>query len=187
MRTLIPLIWLAGSSCVLAEPFTLSSPDFHHDAPLSDSNAFKGYGCQGANRSPALRWNNPPAGTRSFALLVHDPEAPTGGSGWWHWQVVDLPAEQRQLPGNAGSPKGTALPGGTRQLRTDFGTAAWGGPCPPAGDLPHRYQFTLYALSVKKLDLPKGAGPAMAGYLVNKFSIGKATLTGTYANPVAIP
>ncbi len=169
---------LAGS--VHAESFKLSSADIKPNATIADEQVFEGFGCTGKNISPALKWSGAPKGTKSFALLVHDPDAPTGGAGWWHWVVTNIPADTAELPKGVGKSDGSALPKGAMQIATDFGKSGWGGPCPPVGDKPHRYNFTLYALKVDKLDLPQGATAALAGYMINANSIGKATLTGKY-------
>jgi len=168
------------STAYAAEPFALKSTDFAHKGKLSDKHVFAGFGCTGGNTSPSLAWSNPPAGTRSFALMVHDPDAPTGGSGWWHWVVLDIPATARQLPAGAGKADGSALPAGASQWKTDFGGPGWGGPCPPVGNRPHPYHFTLHALKVEKIELPANSSTALVGYLVNANSLGKAKLTGTY-------
>lgn len=160
--------------------FSLKSAEFQHTKAIPLKYAFNGFGCTGENVSPSLQWDNPPAGTKSFALMVHDPDAPTGGSGWWHWVVVNLPAEVRSLPIGAGKPNDELLPIGAMQLNSDYGSKGWGGPCPPVGDKPHRYNFTLYALKVDKLDLPEGATPALAGYMINANTLAKATLTGRF-------
>ncbi len=117
--------------------------------------------------------------TKSFALLVHDPDAPTGGAGWWHWVVVNIPASTTELRKDAGRADGSNLPMGAAQINTDFGSPGWGGPCPPVGDKPHRYNFTLYALKVERLDA-SGATASLAGYMVNANAIGKARLTGKF-------
>ena len=169
---------LAGS--VYAGPFKLSSADIKTGAPMTDEQVFAGFGCTGKNVSPALTWSGAPKDTKSFALLVHDPDAPTGGAGWWHWAVTNIPADAGELPKGAGKADGSALPKGAAQISTDFGGPGWGGPCPPVGDKPHRYNFTLHALKVDKLDLPQGATAALAGFMINANSIGKATLTGKY-------
>lgn len=171
---------LALSGAAHAGGFKLASDDIQPGGTIAAEQVFNGFGCTGGNVSPALKWSGVPAGTRSFALLVHDPDAPTGGAGWWHWVVVNLPADATALPKGAGKADGSALPAGAQQIRTDFGGPGWGGPCPPVGDKPHRYHFTLHALKVDKLDLPPDAGASLAGFMVNANSIGKATLTGKY-------
>jgi Raf kinase inhibitor-like YbhB/YbcL family protein len=163
-----------------ADQFKLSSPDLKPDGLIAEEQVYLGFGCTGKNISPSLNWSGAPRGTKSFALLVHDPDAPTGGAGWWHWLVTDIPADVVELPKGAGKADGSALPKGARQINTDFGGPGWGGPCPPLGDKPHRYDFTLHALKVGKLDLRPGATAALAGSTVKANSIGQATLTGRY-------
>jgi Raf kinase inhibitor-like YbhB/YbcL family protein len=177
---LLALALLLAAPGARASGFSLSSPDIPPGGVIPLQQVYEGFGCTGGNVSPALRWSDPPAGTRSFALLVHDPDAPTGGSGWWHWVLLDLPAGLRALPAGAGRPDGSALPVGARQIRTDYGAPGWGGPCPPVGDSPHRYIFSLHALKVERLEVPDGATAALAGYLVNANSLGVARFTGTY-------
>ncbi|QID16521.1 YbhB/YbcL family Raf kinase inhibitor-like protein [Nitrogeniibacter mangrovi] len=160
-----------------AGDFTLSSTDVSPGQPIDARFVFKGFGCEGGNLSPALSWTDPPAGTKSFALTVYDPDAPTG-SGWWHWVVVNLPAQTTGLPTGAGGVAG--VPEGARQVRTDFGTPGYGGPCPPVGDAPHRYVFTLYALKVPALALPEPATAAMAGFMIHANALGRASFTATY-------
>ena len=110
---------------------------------------------------------------------MYDPDAPTG-SGWWHWFVVDLPADTTALAPNAGAKGSAQLPQGARQIRNDYGAMAWGGMCPPPGDKPHRYIFTVHALSVPRLDIPDDATAALAGFMVNAHSLAKASFTATY-------
>jgi Raf kinase inhibitor-like YbhB/YbcL family protein len=111
---------------------------------------------------------------------VHDPDAPTGGAGFWHWLVVDIPAGSGFLAQGAGAADGKRLPPGARQINTDFGTPGYGGPCPPAGDKPHRYNFTVYALKVEKLELPANPTASLAGFTVNGNALAKAMFTGTF-------
>jgi Raf kinase inhibitor-like YbhB/YbcL family protein len=158
--------------------FTLASPDISNGKKIADAQVFNSFGCTGQNISPALSWTNTPAGTKSFALLVHDPDAPTG-SGWWHWVVYNIPADATSLAAGAGDPKKHLLPAASVQGRTDFGTPGYGGPCPPPGK-PHHYYFRLYALKVPKLDVPADATAAMIGYNVSANSLGKAELLGLY-------
>lgn len=173
-------ILATGAFAAHAAPFKLYSPEIRPNTIIREAQVFNGFGCTGGNVSPTLEWKNAPKGTKSFALLVHDPDAPTGGSGWWHWVVINLPADTTKLASGAGKTDGSALPAGAVQINTDFGGPGWGGPCPPVGDKPHRYNFTLHALKVEKLDLPPGATAALAGYMINANSLGKAKFTGTY-------
>ena len=148
-------------------PFTLSSPDIAAGSTIDQRFEFDSFGCSGANQSPVLRWSGEPAGTKSFALNVYDPDAPTG-SGFWHWVLIDLPAGVHELPA------------GARQIRNDYGIYAWGGMCPPPGDKPHRYIFTVHALSVPRIEVPDDAPAALAGFMVNANTLAKASFTATY-------
>jgi Raf kinase inhibitor-like YbhB/YbcL family protein len=160
--------------------FKLTSTDFAPGGTLHDEQAFDSFGCTGRNVSPALAWSGAPKDTKSFALLVHDPDAPTGGAGWWHWLVYDIPSSAHELAKGAGKGDGSALPSGAASGITDYGAPGYGGPCPPEGDKPHRYVFTLYALKEAKLDIPKDAKASLIGFIVNANALGKATLTGLY-------
>jgi Raf kinase inhibitor-like YbhB/YbcL family protein len=161
-----------------AGKFTLASTDISAGGTIAESQVFNGFGCTGGNVSPALSWSNPPAGTKSFALLMHDPDAPTG-SGWWHWVVYNIPATLSSLPAGAGDPLKSLLPAAAVQGRTDFGTPGYGGPCPPPGK-PHHYYLRLYALKVAKLDVPADATAAFIGFMVRKNSQATAELVGLY-------
>lgn len=181
--------WLASSLLVAtllaaAQPggagkLTLSSSDIPAGGRIAEAHAFNGFGCKGGNVSPALAWSGEPEGTKSFALLVHDPDAPTG-SGWWHWILYNIPADTHALPAGAGDARKGLLPAGSVQGRTDFGTPGYGGPCPPPG-APHHYHFRLYALKVAKLDLPADATAAFVAFNVHAQSLAEAELTGLYA------
>lgn len=167
------------SFVVQASAFTLSSPTIKHNSFLTEEQVFNGFGCSGKNISPALKWNAVPKGTKSFAITVYDPDAPTG-SGWWHWVVYNIPANVTELPKGAGEPTGKLLPPGTVQGRTDFGTYAFGGACPPQGDEPHRYIFTVHALKIEKIDVPLDSSAALIGFMINSNSLGKASFTAKY-------
>jgi hypothetical protein len=162
-----------------AEPagggFALTSPDIADGAVIDRKFSY-----EGENISPELRWSEPPAGTKSFALLVHDPDAPTGGAGFWHWLVVNIPADVRSLKQGPGRPDAKTLPAGVRLIRSDYGFSHWGGPCPPVGDPPHRYVFTIYALGVETIDAPADATASMVGFLVNAKTLAKASFIGLY-------
>ena len=161
-------------------PFTLQSHDIPANSTIENKFVFNGFGYEGNNISPDLTWSNAPEGTKSFALQVHDPDAPTGGSGWWHWVIINIPANVHSLASNAGVADGSQLPSGASHINTDFGAPGWGGPCPPQGCAPHRYNFTLHALSVEQLELPAGATAALAGFMINAHSIGQANFTAFY-------
>jgi Raf kinase inhibitor-like YbhB/YbcL family protein len=160
-------------------PFVLTSRDVSPQALIGDAYVFNGFGCKGGNRSPALAWQGAPAGTQSYALTVFDPDAPTG-KGWWHWVVIDIPASVSSLATGAGEGGGTKLPAGSRQIRNDFGSAAYGGPCPPTGDKPHRYVFTMYALKTPHLDVPADATAALTNSAIHGNAITDASFTVRY-------
>lgn len=162
--------------------FTLSSPDIGSGDSIAPVFEFDGFGCSGQNRSPVLQWSGAPEETRSFAVTMYDPDAPSG-SGWWHWFVVDLPATASQLEPDAGVQGGGNLPAPARHIRNDFGAYAWGGVCPPRGDKPHRYVFTVHALSLDRLDVPDDAPAALAGFMINANTLATATFTATYGRP----
>ena len=170
------LLCLPGIAAAAAG-LTAAMPDIHNGATIPMVHVFSG--CGGGNQSPALSWSVDPKGTQSFAVTIFDPDAPTG-SGWWHWTVFNIPASVHSLPENAGAANSTALPAGAVQGRTDFGFSNYGGPCPPKGDRPHRYIFTIHALKVDHVDADQDAGGALAGFMINANQIGKATFTGKY-------
>jgi hypothetical protein len=149
---------------------------------LTHAQVFDGFGCQGQNSSPQIAWHNPPQGTQSFAITLHDPDAPTG-SGWWHWTVFNIPATASHLDQGSGAVGSKRLPAGAIQGRTDFGFAGFGGACPPAGDQPHRYQFTVWALNTDKLPLDEQASGALVGFMLKAHSLGQARLTARYGRP----
>ncbi|RZA06603.1 MAG: YbhB/YbcL family Raf kinase inhibitor-like protein [Moraxellaceae bacterium] len=178
-KSLLVFGLLTSSLFANAAEFEFFSPNIKPDSILTDAFVFNGFGCSGKNTSPALQWKNPPAGTKSYAITVYDPDAPTG-SGWWHWVVYNIPATATQIAEGAGTADGKKLPAGAIQGRTDFGTAAFGGACPPIGDKPHRYIFTVYALKVEKLEVPTDATAALIGFMINTNRIDDATFTAKY-------
>jgi Raf kinase inhibitor-like YbhB/YbcL family protein len=158
--------------------FTVVSPDIGQGKDIADDQVFNAFGCKGKNLSPALFWSGAPAGTKSFAIMVHDPDAPTG-SGFWHWVVYDIPAGTESIPAEAGDVKKKGMPVGSVQGRTDFGTFGYGGPCPPPGK-PHHYHFRVFALKVPKLEVPADATAALIGFNVQANKIAEADLVGMY-------
>jgi Raf kinase inhibitor-like YbhB/YbcL family protein len=183
-KTLIATALMGAATLVQAAAFKLESPDIKANATIDKKFEFNGFGCSGENKSPALKWSGAPKDTKSFAVTVYDPDAPTG-SGWWHWSVINIPADVMELKPDAGNVSGANLPQGAKQVRIDYGVAGWGGTCPPAGDKPHRYIFTVHALKTDKLDIPADATAALAGFMINANSIGKATFTSKYGRPKA--
>ena len=125
-----------------------------------------------------MSWSGAPEGTKSFALTCFDPDAPTG-SGFWHWVAVNIPADVTSLALGAGSGDG-AMPDGALQTRTDFGAPGYGGPCPPEGDHPHRYLFTLHAVGLESLPVEADTSAAVVGFMLNFNTLAKATLMGLY-------
>jgi Raf kinase inhibitor-like YbhB/YbcL family protein len=178
-RFLLLIVALLASDAFAAGPFTLESTEVKPNRPIADAHVFKGFGCEGGNVSPSLAWKNAPAGTKSFAITVYDPDAPTG-SGWWHWLVFNIPPDVMGLPAGASDPAAGKLPSGAVQAKTDFGKPGYGGPCPPKGDKPHRYIFKVFALKVPKLDLDDSASGALVGYMLNANKLGTAEFTSTY-------
>ena len=190
------LLATAGCSTMAsaqAPGFTLSSTDLANGT-FAERFVLNGFGCSGGNVSPALQWTNVPAGTKSLALELFDPDAPTG-SGFWHWAVYNLPGDAAGLPQGAGNDP-HLLPGGAIAGTNDFldtgatgGNGNYGGPYPPQGDAPHRYTFTLYALSVDKLEVaggvPKTGTAGLYAFVLNKGVgkglLGKATLTVNFS------
>ena len=188
------LLLSAGVQMAHAESgkFKLSSPDLK-SGKFDNKFVLNGFGCKGENVSPALEWNNLPAGTKSLSLQVHDPDAPTG-AGFWHWTVYNMPASTTGLAQGAGNAL-ERLPAPALGGNTDFqDTGAtgvngnYGGPCPPQGDKPHRYVFTLYALAMEDVQaaggIPKTGSASLHSFVLNKGVgkglLGKAKFTATY-------
>lgn len=167
---------VAGTA--LAEPFSLVSTDITHGKFMSSAQEFQGFGCSGGNLSPQLSWSGAPEGTEAFALFAYDPDAPTG-SGWWHWQMINIPKNVSALAAGAGEPGKNMAPQGSTQISNDYGAEGFGGACPPKGHGIHRYQFTVHALS-KKLELPPNASGALTGYMVKAHSLASSTIEALY-------
>ncbi|WP_229506965.1 YbhB/YbcL family Raf kinase inhibitor-like protein [Pseudoduganella rivuli] len=166
------------SGSAMADTFKLSSTDISQGKFMGNTHEFQGFGCAGGNASPQLSWTGAPAGTEAFAVFAYDPDAPTG-SGWWHWQVVNIPKDVTTLAAGAGDPAKNATPGDSVSIKNDYGVAGFGGACPPKGHGVHRYQFTVYALS-KKLELPKEASGALAGYMVRAHALASSSIEALY-------
>ena len=155
--------------------FTLTSFDITDGGVLPDAQVqAKG------NTSPHLAWSGAPEGTKSYAITVYDPDAPTG-SGFWHWTVANIPADVSELDTGAGSPGGH-LPMRAIQGRTDFGKAGFGGAAPPPGHGPHRYIFTVFAVDTDSLDVTADDSGAVFGFNLHFHTLAKASITAIYEN-----
>jgi Raf kinase inhibitor-like YbhB/YbcL family protein len=147
-------------------PLTLSSQSFRDGDYLPEAHILSkdfGFGCAGGNQSPHLTWSG----------------APTG-SGFWHWLVVNIPVTTTELPLDAGNPHAGKLPVGALQTRTDFGKPGYGGPCPPQNDHPHRYIFTVFAVSQEALPVTSDTSAAVVGFNLNFSTLAKAALMGLF-------
>ncbi len=158
-----------------ATEFTVTSPSISPNGPIPEKHYANSFGCNGANISPGLKWSGAPEGAKSFAITVHDADAPTG-SGFWHWVAYNFPPGVTSLEEGAAS--SGKLPSGVTEGNTDLGKPGWFGPCPPPGRL-HHYTFTIHALKTERLEVPPGATAAMTGFFLWQNTIAKASLTGT--------
>jgi len=162
--------------------FKLTSNSFRDGDYLPEAHVLSkefGFGCAGGNQSPHLAWSDAPSNTKSFAVTCYDPDAPTG-SGFWHWVVVNIPATVTELLLDAGNPQADKLPRGAIQTRTDYGMPGYGGACPPPNDHPHRYIFTVFAVSQETLQVTSDTSAAIVGFNLNYNTLTKATLMGLY-------
>jgi Raf kinase inhibitor-like YbhB/YbcL family protein len=159
-----------------AASFAVTSTSVTDGAPLPPEQM------PGQDISPQLSWSGAPAGTRSYAVTVYDPDAPTG-SGFWHWAVADIPATVTDLPAGAGDDTGSLLPAGAVQLPNDARLARFIGAAPPAGHGRHRYVVVVHALDVATLGVPGDATPAYLGFTIAGHILGRAVLTATAETP----
>ena len=157
--------------------FTLTSKTLGGNSTTMEE--FNGFGCTGENTSPQLSWANAPEGTKSFAITMYDPDAPTG-SGWWHWVVFDIPSDVNELLRNAGNIEKGLMPKDAIQSITNYGVPGYGGPCPPENHGIHQYIITVHALKVDKLGLDANTNPAVVGYYLWNNTIAKASLVTYY-------
>lgn len=153
---------------------TLNCADIAEGSTLSNDYVANIWGYTGGNISPELVWGNAPADTKSFVLTMYDPDAPTG-SGFWHWNAFNIPADWNKLPKGKSNDFGN----GVVELQNDAGLNGFIGAFPPKGDKPHRYIFTLYALN-EVLDLPNTISPAVLGFNLNGKVLATASLTAYY-------
>jgi len=159
--------------------FELTSDDVAAGAALPEAHVFNGFGFDGANRSPHLRWSGAPEGTRSFVVNVVDPDAPTG-SGFWHWVAVNLPVTTTELPAGAGASDET-LPRGAFHVRNDYSRHGYDGPAPAAGPVSHRYIFTVHAVDVDALEVTSDTSAAAVGFNLYFHTLARAQFVAEYA------
>ncbi|WGX94212.1 YbhB/YbcL family Raf kinase inhibitor-like protein [Nocardioides sp. L-11A] len=153
--------------------FSVTSDDVADGRPLKDDQV-----AAHGNTSPQLSWSGAPEGTKSYVVTCFDPDAPTP-SGFWHWVLVDLPADVTSLPAGAGA-AGATLPGAAFMCRNDGGPKAFMGAAPPAGDQVHRYFFVVHAVGEETLGVDSDASAAVVSFNLAFKTLGRAILTGTY-------
>lgn len=159
--------------------FTLTSSDVTDGAPLATAQVSGIMGAGGSDTSPQLSWSGFPEGTKSFAVTVYDPDAPTA-SGFWHWAVADIPLDVTSLASGAGDDTGSGLPAGALQLANDASVKRFIGAAPPAGHGAHHYYVAVHALDVETLGLPEGATPAYLGFNLFTHTLARAVIVGNY-------
>ncbi|HUI05821.1 MAG TPA: YbhB/YbcL family Raf kinase inhibitor-like protein [Verrucomicrobiae bacterium] len=152
--------------------FTLTSPSFRNDQPMPAKHS-----CEGADASPALKWEGAPASTKSYALICDDPDAP--GGSWVHWVIYAIPASTTELPENVAKTDTVAALGNAKQGMTDFGRLGYGGPCPPRGHGVHHYHFRLYALDTE-LNLSARVSRRQLEAAMKGHIVAETELVGTY-------
>ncbi len=162
-----------------AGSLTLSSPSFSAGSSLPLHQIYDRMGCEGSNLTPTLIWKGLPQGTQSLAITLLDPDAPTG-HGWWHWVVFNLAPTTTHLASHPGHDEARYLPQGSVSSLTDFGVPGYGGPCPPKGDTPHHYIFTLFALKIAHIPLPSSASPEQVMPWIRANMLDSAVLVGRY-------
>ncbi len=159
------------------ETLTVTIGGLDPEGQFLNGQVFGGFGCSGDNQSPALTWSRGPETTQSYAIVMHDPDAPTG-VGFFHWVVADLPLSTTSLPAGASSTEG-AMPASAIQAYTDFGATGYGGPCPPVGTT-HRYEITVYALDVPSLGIQAGATGALTRFMLGAHTVALGRAVATY-------
>jgi Raf kinase inhibitor-like YbhB/YbcL family protein len=183
LKTFLPAILCTSMALAVipaiasAEPFTIRVDDLRH-GHFSNEQVYGGFGCHGKNVSPRISWAHVPRGTKSVVVTIFDPDAPTGGLGWTHWEIANIPPSESSLErGASGNPK--LLPAGAVETLTDFGESRYGGPCPPRGES-HRYVVTASALDVAQIDVAPAASPAIVAYQMHGKVIAQAKYVARY-------
>lgn len=170
---------LAAGSMVArgSDEFRVMSTSFKAGKQLSSARfVHDGAGCGGDNVSPGLSWSGAPAGTRSYAVTLFDPDA-RNGRGWWHWLVFDIPPTSEHLR------EGGPVPSGAVEGTSDFGVPGYQGPCPPPGSGAHHYVFTVYALDIGSLGLDPGVSGEQALETLRRHALSTARVEFLYGRP----
>lgn len=176
--TLTAIMIAVSGMPLYASSFILKSEQFADGDFLPQSSIYQGFGCTGNNISPQLSWQNAPEGTKSYVVTLFDPDAPTE-VGWWHWTIFNIPADVNSLASNAGNLAET-LPPRSVQGYTDFGSTGYGGACPPVGDRPHQYVFTVYALDVEEISADETTTGAKLTFLIKEHILAEASITAKF-------
>jgi len=174
----VPLTMPPTADSAQPAKLNVTSTTFKNGGILPQSTVFNSFGCTGGNRSPQIAWSGAPAKTAAFALILHDPDAPTG-TGWYHWVIFNIPPNVHELKEGAGAKDSPDLPPGAVLGLTDFGFSEYGGPCPPVGDKKHHYRFTVYALA-SKIDGGATTTAAAVRFLIRSSTLASGTIVGLY-------
>ncbi len=173
-KILIIFIFLISVGAIMANSsFVLTSETIKNNQTLPNEQVLNSFGCTGENVSPDLKWSGAPAGTKSYALLVHDPDAPRP-TGWWHWLVINIPVTKTEFK------KGEKLAPPMLETVTDFKNTGYGGACPPKGHGVHHYNFTIYALDTENLDITVDTDPNEVEKIVKSHALASSTITALY-------
>lgn len=175
--------WIAAGVFIMAAPanaaeFKVDSSEFK-DGTVAQAQFANVFGCKGGNVSPGITWSGAPKGTKSFVVTMYDKDAPTG-SGFWHWVVVDIPADVASLAAGAGNDP-SKLPKGAHMTSNDAGQPMFLGACPPPGQK-HEYRITVKAVTLDKLPLPDNASGALIGFVSNINKIAEASIAANGSN-----
>jgi len=161
--------------------FRIWSNSISQKEPIAKKYLYAGLGCNGNNISPHLEWGGAPSGTKSFAIIAFDPDAPTI-HGWCHWGVINIPSQITKVEESASN--NNKLPMPAKEILTNYGENKYGGPCPPKGDMPHRYFFTVYAMQEDFVNLDESLKPEINIKKIEESSIGKAQMVATYGRKI---
>ena len=157
--------------------FTVTSPDIADGEQIDLAHVYEP---EGQNISPALAWSGFPDGTQSFVVSCFDPDAPTP-AGFWHWTIVDIPADVTELEQGAGN-SAAGLPAGAFHVAGDFGTVGYDGPAPPPGDQVHRYYFVVHAVDVPSLGVDPSATPTVVAFNLAFHTLARALIVPVFSH-----